>query len=202
MYLTINWANLLELSLPNCNMDADRVSLLSEGIAINNSIRVANFSSNRIGSAGATAVARALRMNSSIIKLDLSSNRMGDEGASQIAGVMSPYYLDAKSSERRSQMANRKNTRRREKQLLSVAVAKASDGKSNGFMLGDGEEIDAEQPVEHETEVQAKSRNTSIQCLILSGNNIGNIGAHGFAEVMRTHPSLTSLDLRNTTTHT
>ena len=125
MYLTVNWANLLELSLPNCNIDADRISLLSEGIAINDSIRVANFSSNRIGNAGATAVARALRMNSSIIKLDLSRNRIGDEGASQIAGVMGPYYLDVKSSERRVQMAARKDARRRERQLLSLAVSRA-----------------------------------------------------------------------------
>ena len=59
-----------------------------------------------------------------------------------------------------------------------------------------GEEMDAEQEIEHESEIQSRGRNTTVQCLILRGNNIGSVGAHGFAEVMRTHPSLTALALR------
>ena len=197
MYLTVNWAHLLELSLPFCNLDADRISLLSEGIAINDSIRIADFSSNNIEGAGAAALARALRMNSSILKLDISRNRIGDEGASEIAGVLGPYYLNAKSTERKAEMAARKNMQRRERRIKSSSIRKAADGKGNGFKVGEGDEVDDEQCMEYETKIQKQGRNTTVQCLQMHSNNIGSKGAIKFAEVMRTHPALTSLGLRN-----
>ena len=51
--------------------------------------------------------------------------------------------------------------------------------------------------VEVETRAQAQARNNTLQSLEMRANNIGTGGAKYLGDALRTHPSLTSLSLRN-----
>jgi hypothetical protein len=165
MYVTMNWRCLEELHLPSCLLTTAQVSLLSDGIAINDSIKILNISNNSAGAKGATAIGKALRLNRSILKLDISQNHIGDHGCIGICEALSPYALSMLSTEK---------------------LKKRKDCRDDPWGV-----------MEVETNEDRKGRNDVLECLEMRANSIGCIGGVCFGDVLRTHPSLTSLNLRD-----
>ena len=166
MYLTINWKYLNYLNLSSCLLNTSHISLLSDGIAINNSIEILNLSNNNAGEEGGQALGKALRLNQSILKLNVSNNHLNDLGCRAICEAMSPYKL--------SKLSNASNKSK----------------KRNGDCR-----IDPLTVIEIETLEEHSSRNNTIQYLDISSNNIGCIGGVYFGDVLRTTPSLIALNL-------
>jgi Ran GTPase-activating protein (RanGAP) involved in mRNA processing and transport len=60
------------------------MELIADGLASNSSLLCLDLSDNKIGSAGALALAEALHSNKTLAELQLSNNRIG----AQVAGVL------------------------------------------------------------------------------------------------------------------
>jgi Ran GTPase-activating protein (RanGAP) involved in mRNA processing and transport len=170
MYLTMNWNSLKKLTLKSCQLNESMISLLSNGLSINNSIKILNLSNNNAGCNGGIAIGKALRQNESIIKLDISQNKLNDIGCKAIGEALIPYHL------------------------TTYSIHKKKKRKS---CIDDNHSNTINTTIEIETNEDRIGRNDTLQCLDLRSNSIGTEGSLVFGDVLRTHPSLTSLNLRD-----
>ena len=167
MYLTMNWSHLQVLIMASCNLNTSHIAMLSSGLSINDSIKILDLSNNRAGEQGGIAVGSALRQNASILKLDISQNGLNNKGTQAIGEALSPYAL--------SSLSDTKQKKRRS-------------------CMDDGLDYDV---IEIETIEDRVGRNDTLECLDLRSNSIGTEGSLIFGDVLRTHPSLTSLNMKD-----
>ena len=81
-----------------------------------------NLNGNRIGDAGACAIADALRMNRTLLSLGLAGNGIGDAGAKKLAEVLSKFPLTHEEVvERRKLMAGKESHERKSVSVSTCA---------------------------------------------------------------------------------
>ena len=61
---------------------------MAEALRVNASLKTLELNLNKIGDAGAAAIANAIAVNASVTKLYLYHNKIGDEGAKALASAL------------------------------------------------------------------------------------------------------------------
>ena len=196
MYLTMNWSHLETLVLESCQLASRHVVLLSDGIAINDSIKLLNLRCNDANEKGGVALGKALRLNTSIIQLDISQNKLGDVGGRAIGEALAPFSLSLSSSERRTNGRTKRTSCLDDPMGVIETEGEKEKEKEGGEEEEEGE-VDGARRSKRRKSSGGGTRNVTLVSLSMRSNSIGRGGGMILGDVLRTHPRLAMLDLRD-----
>ncbi|KJE88847.1 hypothetical protein CAOG_00424 [Capsaspora owczarzaki ATCC 30864] len=148
-----------------------------------NASRWLRLRNQKIGDAGAHAIAEALKLNTTVTWLDLGENQIGDAGAHTIAEALQVNTTVAVLLLEQNSIGDAgaqaiAETLKVKKEMRDLRLQNNQIGDAGAQALA-----------------QALSVNTTITTLSLGGNQIGNVGAQALAEALKVNTTLTQLEL-------
>ncbi|KJE97322.1 hypothetical protein CAOG_07749 [Capsaspora owczarzaki ATCC 30864] len=177
---TFPW-NLFTLCLHNNKLGDAGATAIAEVLKVNTTLKALGLAKNQIGEAGAQAIAEALEVNTTMTSLSLNENRIGEAGAQAIADAL------------------KVNTT-----LTDLVLAKNPIGDVAVQAIAEALEVNTTLTELYLWENQitctgaqalaeALKANTTLTELDMGSNQIGDVGARAIAEALKVNETLTEL---------
>eukprot|EP00808_Paulinella_micropora_P029632 g44727.t1 len=167
------------LTLDGNEIGDEGATYISSALKMNTSLRELYMQNNNIGAEGARAFGEALKVNQTLTSLYLWDNKIGDEGAAHIAAAVKEN---------------------KECKLEELDISSNSIGAKGALHIAKALEVN--QSIEqiwiqgHWIPV-ASFRDGKTTNIDLSRKNYGDLDAIIIASLLKDHPSVTSVDLRD-----
>jgi Ran GTPase-activating protein (RanGAP) involved in mRNA processing and transport len=177
--------SLQQLNLWNNKIGDAGAQALAEMLKVNNTLQKLGLGGNQIGDAGAQALAEMLKIHSTLQQLDLGYNRMGDDGAQALAEMLKINSTLQQLDLGYNRMGDDGAQALAEMLKVNSALQQLNLWNNKIGTVG--------------TQALASMLkvNTTLQRLDLHNNRIGDTGAQALAEMLKVNSTLQQLNLRN-----